>query len=276
MSPSPLFLLFAHHLRPSLPDRPHPEPNLSLHISFAFLVIIFGSGQLLTRQYSLKRETTSQYISFWQTLGFSTKFVFFSSPSLSLFFSGQICSSFFPFFSVHFHPFCKIVSIFQSSMMVITNAASQHEDHWGRQEGVRDQLDEHDVHIQEQLDDGHDQQVGEDHPDEKCDLSSFLVARRGKWCVGGETTTTIITLCHHLRRHHRHRRHHRNYHQYNRHQHTINIAIINNITTAIKVIIFIVLSEVKEAQLLTSFILTQALSGTDGDFFGQWKITFKD
>ena len=50
---------------------------------------------------------------------------------------------------------------------------------------------------------------------------------------------------------------------------TTNIAIINNITTAIKVIIFIVLSEVKEAQLLTSFILTQALSGTDGDFFGQ-------
>ena len=50
---------------------------------------------------------------------------------------------------------------------------------------------------------------------------------------------------------------------------TINIAIINNITTAIKVIIFIVLSEVKEAQLLTSFILTQALSGTDGDLFRQ-------
>ena len=48
---------------------------------------------------------------------------------------------------------------------------------------------------------------------------------------------------------------------------TINIAIINDITTAIKVIM--VLREVKEAQLLTSFILTQALSGTDGDFFGQ-------
>ena len=48
---------------------------------------------------------------------------------------------------------------------------------------------------------------------------------------------------------------------------TTNIAIINNITTAIKVIM--VLREVKEAQLLTSFILTQALSGTDGDFFGQ-------
>ena len=50
---------------------------------------------------------------------------------------------------------------------------------------------------------------------------------------------------------------------------TTNIAIINNITTAIKVIIFMVLSEVKETQLLTSFILTQALSETDGDFFRQ-------
>ena len=107
MSPSPLFLLFAHHLRPSLPDRPHPEPNLSLHLSFAFLVIIFGSGQLLMRQYSLKREATSQYIDFWQILGFCTKFAFFSSSSLSLFFSGQICSSSSSLFLCPFSPFLQ-------------------------------------------------------------------------------------------------------------------------------------------------------------------------
>ena len=50
---------------------------------------------------------TSQYIDFWQILGFCTKFAFFSSSSLSLFFSGQICSSFSSLFLSPFSPFLQ-------------------------------------------------------------------------------------------------------------------------------------------------------------------------
>ena len=120
----------------SLPDRPHPEPNLSLHFSFALrsLSLVLGNCWCANIHWKEKQHPVHRLLTnIW--LLHKICFLFFFFPFLLLLSSGQICSSsssfYSPFFSTLSAQLSSLFSIFQSSMMIITNPESQHEDYWG-------------------------------------------------------------------------------------------------------------------------------------------------